>query len=58
MIFRTLSRLIILVIGVVVLAELVCKDEPKESKPKHAPRNADAEAETDDADEEESEGNE
>ena len=33
MIFRTLSRLIILVIGVVVLAELVSKDEPEQSKP-------------------------
>ncbi len=57
MIFRTLSRLIILVIGVVVLAELVSKDEPKESKPDDEPEDAKAEAETDD-DAEESEGDE
>ena len=57
MIFRTLSRLIILVIGVVVLAELVSKDEPKESKPNGEPEDAKAEAETDD-DAEESEGDE
>ncbi len=40
MIFRTLSRLIILVLGVVVLAELVSKDEPKQSKPKDEPEDA------------------
>ena len=57
MIFRTLSRLIILVIGVVVLAELVSKDEPKESKPNGEPEDAKAEAETDD-DAEESEADE
>ncbi len=57
MIFRTLSRLIILVIGVVVLAELLSKDEPKESKPDGEPEDAKAEAETDD-DAEESEGDE
>ncbi|MCH7474633.1 MAG: hypothetical protein IIA27_08155 [Gemmatimonadetes bacterium] len=57
MIFRTLSRLIILVIGVVVLAELVSKEQPKESKPDGEPEDAEAEAETDD-DEKQSEGGE
>jgi len=57
MIFRTLSRLIILVIGVVVLAELVSREQPKESKPDGEPDDAEAEAETDD-DEKQSEGGE
>ena len=57
MIFRTLSRLIILVLGVVILAELLSKDEPKQSKSKDEPEDAEAETETDDA-AEESEGDE
>ncbi len=52
MIFRALSRLIILVLGVVILAELVSKDEPKESEPNGEPEDAEAETETDDAAEE------
>ena len=57
MIFRTLSRLIILVLGVVVLAELVSKDEPEQSKPKDEPEDAEDTAESDDG-AEESEGDE
>lgn len=57
MIFRALSRLIILILGVVVLAELLSKDEPKESKPNGEPEDAEAETGTDD-DSEESEADE
>ena len=57
MIFRTLSRLIILAIGVVVLAELVSKDEPRESKPDGETEDAKDKSETYD-DAEESEGDE
>ena len=57
MIFRVLSRLIILVLSVVVLAELVSKDEPEQSKPKDETKDAEAEAEPDEG-AEESEGDE
>ncbi len=44
MVFRSLSRLIILVIGVVILAELIAEDKPK----KAAKAKSDAEGPTED----------